>query len=158
MAAGHALLVVGGGELIHLNDPLLASVYDTTPDELSRMAPSRWFVEGLGPELEAGCPLVWHGVGVPWAPGEEEARRLQVALAGRPYVTVRDRYSAQRLAHAGVDRPVEVVPDSALLINRVLPPASLSARLERLRAIGGYPPPGTMPVLVQGCDLLPPHV
>ncbi|HEV8626463.1 MAG TPA: polysaccharide pyruvyl transferase family protein, partial [Acidimicrobiia bacterium] len=158
LAAAHALLVVGGGELIHLNDPLLAPVYDTTPDELRRMAPSRWFVEGLGPELEAGCPVVWHGVGVPWAPGEEEAGRLKAALAGRAYVTVRDRYSAQRLADAGVDRPVEVVPDSALLVNRVLPPASLSGRLEGLRAAGGYPPPGTVPVLLQGCDLLLPHL
>ena len=47
LAAGHDLVVIGGGELIHLNDALLAPVYDTTPDELRRMAPSRWFVEGL---------------------------------------------------------------------------------------------------------------
>ena len=86
LAAAHDLLVIGGGELIHLNDPLLAPVYGTTPDELRRMAPSRWFVEGLGPELEAHCPVAWHGLGVPWAPGEEEAGRLRAALAARPYV------------------------------------------------------------------------
>jgi polysaccharide pyruvyl transferase WcaK-like protein len=158
LAASYQLVVVGGGELIHLNDRLLAPVYDTTPDELCRMAPSRWFVEGLGPELEAGCPVVWHGVGVPWPPGEQEAERLRAALAGRPYVTVRDRYSAQRLADAGVDRPVEVVPDSALLVNRVMPWAALSVRLEGLRGAGGYPAAGTTPVLLQGCDLLLPHL
>jgi polysaccharide pyruvyl transferase WcaK-like protein len=158
MADRHDLLVVGGGELIHLNDPLLAPVYDTTADELARMAPSRWFVEGLGPELEKDCPVAWHGVGVPWAPGEEEAGRLRAALAGRPYVTVRDRYSARRLADAGVDRPVEVVPDSALLVNRVISPAALAARLERLRAAGGYPPAGSPAVVLQGCDLLVPHL
>src|SRR5918999_1631630 len=154
LAAAHQLVVVGGGELIHLNDPLLARVYDTTPDELRRMAPSRWFVEGLGPELEAGCPVVWHGVGVPCAPDEEEARRLRAALAGRSYVTVRDRYSAQRLADAGVDQPVEVVPDSALLVNRILPQAALSDRLDGLRGRSGYPRAGTTPVLLQGRDLL----
>jgi polysaccharide pyruvyl transferase WcaK-like protein len=158
LAAAHHLLVVGGGELIHLNDPLLAPVYDATPDEMCRMAPSRWFVEGLGPELEVGCPVAWHAVGVPWAPGEEESRRLKAALAGRPYVTVRDRHSAQRLADAGVDRPVEVVPDSALLLNRILPLDAFSTRLEGLRAAGGYPPPGRAPVLLQGCDLLLPHL
>ena len=158
LAAAYQLVVVGGGELIHLNDPLLAPVYDTTPDELRRMAPSRWFVEGLGPELEAGCPVVWHGVGVPWAPCEEEAGRLRTALAGRPYVTVRDRHSAQRLADAGVERAVEVVPDSALLVNRVLPPAALAVRLEALRGTGGYPRAGSTPVLLQGCDLLQPHL
>ncbi|HZI39641.1 MAG TPA: polysaccharide pyruvyl transferase family protein [Acidimicrobiia bacterium] len=158
LAAAHHLVMVGGGELIHLNDALLAPVYDTTPDELRRMAPSKWFVEGLGPELEAACPVVWHCVGVPWPPGEEEAGRLRAALAGRPYVTVRDRYSAQRLADAGVDRAVEVVPDSALLVNRVMPPAALSVRLEALRGAGGYPPAGSTPILLQGCDLLQPHL
>src|SRR5207253_1116321 len=43
LAAAHHLVVVGGGELIHLNDPLLAPVYEATADELRRMAPSRWF-------------------------------------------------------------------------------------------------------------------
>ena len=158
LAAAYHLVVIGGGELIHLNDPLLAPVYDSTPDELRRMAPSRWFVEGLGPKLEARCPVVWHGVGVPWIGDDEAAARLRAALAGRPYVTVRDRYSAQRLSDAGVDRPIEVVPDSALLIDRIMPSAALSGRLDRLRAAGGYPPPGAMPVLLQGCDLLLPHL
>src|SRR6267142_1628578 len=81
LAAAHHLVVVGGGELIHLHDPLLAAVYGTSTDELHRMAPSRFFVEGLGPELEADCPVVWHAVGVPWAPDEEQAERLRGALA-----------------------------------------------------------------------------
>ncbi|MDQ1498023.1 MAG: hypothetical protein QOI86_1363, partial [Actinomycetota bacterium] len=97
LAAAHHLVVVGGGELIHLHDPLLAAVYGTTADVLCRLAPSRFFVEGLGPELEAQCPVVWHAVGVPWTPAAEQAERLRGALAGRPYVAVRDRHSAHRL-------------------------------------------------------------
>ena len=158
LAADHHLVIVGGGELIHLNDPMLAPVYETTAEELRRMAPSRWFVEGLGPELESACPVVWHGVGIPWAPGEEDARRLRAALAGRPYVTVRDRHSADRLAGAGVDRPVEVVPDSALLMERIMPEPSLEARRRRLRTAGAYPPVGSPLLVVQGCDLMRPHV
>lgn len=158
LAAAHHLVVVGGGELIHLNDPMLAPVYGTTFEEMDRLAPSRFFVEGLGPELEAECPVVWHGVGVPWTPVGEAAGRLRTALDGRPYVTVRDRHSAQRLADAGVDTPVEVVPDSALLISRIMPPESLRRRLEGLREAGGYPGPGGHVLVVQGCDLLLPHV
>ncbi|MDQ1567196.1 MAG: hypothetical protein QOF96_2076 [Actinomycetota bacterium] len=158
LAASHHLVVVGGGELIHLNDPLLAPVYETTADELRRMAPSRFFVEGLGPDLEADCPVVWHGVGVPWAPDGDGARRLRAALAPRPYVTVRDRHSARRLAEAGVDRPVDVVPDSALLVERILPRQLLRERLDRLRAGGGYPGPDSPALVVQGCDLLLPHL
>jgi Polysaccharide pyruvyl transferase len=71
---------------------------------------------------------------------------------------VRDRHSAQRLADAGVDTPVEVVPDSALLISRIMPPESLGCRLEKLRAAGGYPRPGVPVLVVQGCELLVPHV
>jgi hypothetical protein len=158
LAADHHLVVVGGGELMHLNDPLLAPVYGTSADELLRLAPSRWFVEGLGPELERHCPVVWHGVGVPWAPSDEGAERLRTALARRPYVTVRDRASAARLAGAGVERPVDVVPDSALLLDRIMPPSSLRARLDGLRAAGAYPPPGSPALVVQGCDLLEPHL
>jgi len=158
LAADHDLVLVGGGELMHLNDPLLAPVYGASPDELVRLAPSRWFVEGLGPELEDDCPVVWHAVGVPWSPSAEGAERLRTALAARPYVTVRDRSSAARLAAAGVDRPVEVVPDSALLIDRIMPAPSLRARLDRLRAAGAYPRRDSPALVVQGCDLLEPHL
>src|SRR5205814_3963208 len=96
--------------------------------------------------------------GLPWAPAGPAAGRLRKALAQRPYVTVRDRHSARRLAEAGVERPVEVVPDSALLIDRIMPAAALAGRLEGLRAAGGYPPAGTPVLAVQGCDLLTPHV
>jgi polysaccharide pyruvyl transferase WcaK-like protein len=158
LADDHHLVLVGGGELMHLNDALLAPVYGTSAAELLRLAPSRWFVEGLGPEREVDCPVVWHAVGVPWSPSGEAAERLRTALARRPYVTVRDRASAARLADAGVDRPIEVVPDSALLLDRIMPPASLRARLDRLRAAGAYPPPGSPALVVQGCDLLEPHL
>src|SRR5439155_23553465 len=154
----HHLVVVGGGELIHLRDTMLAVVYGTSEAELDRMAPSRFFVEGLGPELEAECPVVWHGVGVPWVPTGPAAARLRRAVADRPYVTVRDRHSARRLADAGVERPVEVVPDSALLLDRILPAGSLAGRLDRLRAAGGYPPAGSSVLVVQACELLRPHI
>jgi hypothetical protein len=53
-----------------------------------------------------------------------------------------------------VECPIEVVPDSALLVDRVLPPAALAGRLDRLRAAGCYP---AGPALVlQGCDLIVP--
>src|SRR5438874_9094418 len=43
LAAAHHLVLVGGGELVHLNDPLLAAVYGTSPAALDRLAPSRFF-------------------------------------------------------------------------------------------------------------------
>jgi hypothetical protein len=157
LAGAHDAVVIGGGEIIHLNDPLLAPVYGASAEELTRMAPSRFFVEALGPKLERRCPVAWNAVGVPFSmePGGEEAHRLRAALAGRGHVAVRDRFSRARLEQAGVERPIEVVPDSALLLDRVLPAVALDARLERLRSAGCYP---TGPALVlQGCDLIVPH-
>lgn len=157
LAGAHDTVVIGGGEIIHLNDPLLAPVYGTSADDLVRMAPSRFFVEALGPELERRCPVVWNAVGVSVSaePGGDEAQRLRAALAGRSYVAVRDRFSKARLERAGVERPIEVVPDSALLLDRVLPAAAPADPLDRLRAAGCYP---AGPALVlQGCDLIVPH-
>jgi hypothetical protein len=48
-----------------------------------------------------------------------------------------------------------VVPDSALLLDRVLPAAALVARLHRLRAGGRYPPGPAL--VIQGCDLIVPQ-
>ncbi|MGH9041330.1 MAG: polysaccharide pyruvyl transferase family protein, partial [Acidimicrobiia bacterium] len=158
LARTYDTVVIGGGEIIHLNDPLLAPVYGASPEELSRMAPSRFFVEALGSEaLERRCPVVWHalGVSVDADPGGEAAQRLRSALAGRRHVAVRDRFSKERLERAGVIRPIEVVPDSALLLDRVLPAPALTVRLDRLRAGGSYPAGGAL--VVQGCDLIVPH-
>ena len=155
LAGAYDTVVIGGGEIIHLNDPLLAPVYGTSAEELVRMAPSRFFVEALGPKRERRCPVVWHALGVSVEPAGDDALRLRAALARRSHVAVRDRYSRERLHRAGVQRPIQIVPDSALLLNRVLPAAALAGRLERLRAQGCYP--AAPAVVLQGCDLIVPH-
>ncbi len=156
LAGAYDTVVIGGGEIIHLNDPLLAPVYGAPAEELARMAPSRFFVEALGsPDLERRCPVVWHAVGVCVEPDGESGPRLRAALSGRRHVAVRDRYSKERLRRAGVERPIEVVPDSALLLDRVLPAAALTARVEGLQAGGWYPPGPAL--VIQGCDLIVPH-
>jgi polysaccharide pyruvyl transferase WcaK-like protein len=157
LAAELRCVIIGGGEIIHTRDELLAPAYDTTADEMRRLAPSRWFIEGLGPELERTCPVVWHAVGVPFDLTGDEAAQLRVALAGRPYISVRDERSRTRLLDAGVDAEIAVVPDSALLVRRVLPDSLLEKRRAYLRAMGWYPPDGTVVVLQGNRDLLP-HV
>ncbi|MGH9001136.1 MAG: polysaccharide pyruvyl transferase family protein, partial [Acidimicrobiia bacterium] len=154
-AVSYDLVLVGGGELIHDNDPLLAAVYGVGGAQLAELAPSRFFVEGLGPDLERDCPVVWHALGVPTDPDPALRQRVRDALAGRALVSVRDRFSAARLVQAGVTAEIEVVPDPAVLLERVLPAATLARRLEGLRMRGCYPQGPAM--VVQGCDLLLPH-
>ena len=149
-AATYDALLVGGGELLHLNDPLLAGFYGVEPAEVELVAPSRWFLEGLGPEREARCPVFWHAIGVPYDLDAAQAERVRAALDRRtsPPV-VRDHRSRERLVAAGVVAPVVVTPDSGLLVDRLLDAADLDERRRRLRI-----PSGTL--VVQGCDLLVP--
>src|SRR4051794_8373270 len=64
MASGLDLAAVGGGEILHFRDELLAGAYEVDPLELLLRRPSDFFIRGLG-DWEATCPVVWHAVGIP---------------------------------------------------------------------------------------------
>lgn len=151
-------VVVGGGEIIHWRDDFLAPHYGLPPQDLLARAPSRFFIEGLGPSLESSCPVLWNAVGVPFEPTAEEAERFRRALGERPYVAVRDEVSRKRLESAGVEAPIEVVPDTALLLSRIFEPQVLDKRLEFLRAVGWFPPEDVPALAVQGDRGLVPFV
>lgn len=154
-AGDYDIVLVGGGELLHLNDELLTNFYDRAPEAVLEVRPSAWFLEGLGAVRERRCPVVWHGLGVPFDLDPAQAERVRAAVAHRPWATVRDHGSARRLRAAGASVPVEVVPDSGLLVDRLFASDELRRRVDDLRRRGHYP---EGPALVlQGCDLLVPH-
>lgn len=142
------VVIVGPGEIIHTRDELLGHHYGLDNEEMRRRAPSRFLIDGLGPELERECPVVWCAVGIPFDIRAREAGRFRDALADRPLVTLRDEDSARRLRAAGVSRDVEIVPDPAFLSPRLFPPRLLTRRLAQLRAVGTYPE--EPPLVVQG--------
>jgi polysaccharide pyruvyl transferase WcaK-like protein len=153
LAEGLDCAIVGGGEIIHDHDWELAQHYGRPEEELRALAPSRFFIDGLGPELEEECPVVWHAVGLPFDVPLEQRGRYRDALHPRPYVSVRDEISRARLEEAGVERPVAVVPDPAVLLPRLFPADLLDRRLRYLRAIGAYPVRGPA-LVVQGSRVL----
>jgi polysaccharide pyruvyl transferase WcaK-like protein len=142
-ASVYDAVIVGGGELLHLNDPLLSAFYGVTPREVDLVQPSRWFLEGLGGGArEERCPVLWHALGVPYDLSADQAARVRAALAGRAPAVVRDPFSKARLEAAGVLPPIDVVPDSGLLVDRLFrTPAAVRRE-----------------VVVQGCDLVVPSV
>lgn len=148
-AATYDGVIIGGGELLHLNDPLLAGFYGVTRSEVDLVGPSGWFLEGLGARREERCPVLWHALGVPFDLSPAQAERVRAALAHRVAPVVRDHRSRDRLLAAGVVPPVDVVPDSGLLVDRILHASDLEHRRRRLGI-----PRGTL--VVQGCDLLVP--
>ena len=143
-----SLVLCGGGEIVHGDGLAYAPFYEIDPADAATLAIDRWFLEALGP-AEAECPVVWNAPGVPADLDPETAARVRTALAARAVVAVRDEASRRRLVEAGVDRPVEVVPDTALLLPRVLPPGDLEAVRDEMRSAGRYPPDGPV-VVVQG--------
>jgi polysaccharide pyruvyl transferase WcaK-like protein len=150
------LVVVGGGEIVHTRDREWASYYPITADEAAAIAPSRFFIDGLGEELEEECPVVWHAVGLPFDVEVTQAGRFRRALAGRPHVSVRDAASLGRLRAAGVAREIAVVPDPAILLPRLYPPEVLATRIHALRAEEAYPREDRV-LLVQGSRAHVPH-
>jgi len=135
-------LLVGGGEILHTHDELLAPHYGVDPDELREMAPRRFFVDGLGPDREQTTPVVWNAVGIPFDPTPAEAGHWRAALTGRPYAAVRDEISLRRLRDAGVEREVAVVPDLAFVADRLFEPWLLEKRIGFLRATDAFPERG----------------
>jgi hypothetical protein len=61
-------LVIVSGDVVHTRDDRYGELYGSPPQE-----PSSFFVDGLGEELGAECPVVWPPVGVPFAINAEEA-------------------------------------------------------------------------------------
>lgn len=150
------VVAVGGGEIIHDHDEYYSVWYEIEPEEALRLQPSRFFIEGLGEDVGATPPVAWHSVGIPFDLEGELARRVRDACAHRPYISVRDEHSRSRLVAAGVEREIAVVPDSALLIDRLFSKDLLAQRLEYLRAVGSYPAHGDAPLIVQGSRVLVP--
>ena len=148
LARRATVVLCGGGEVVLGDGSGYAPFYGIEPDDAALLRIDRWFIEVLG-AAEADCPVAWHSPGVPGDLDPGTAERVRSALAGRAVVTVRDEPSRARLVAAGVESDVEVVPDSAFLLPRVLPPDRLAAHRDELRAAGLYPGDGPV-VVVQG--------
>jgi hypothetical protein len=110
---------------------------------------SPFLVEGLGRALEKRCPVTWSAVGVAFDFEPEEAARIRDALPSRPYVSVRDEASRDRLRRAGVKTEIKLVPDPLLLLPRAFPQDLLARRLAYLRHMEWFPRSGA-PLVIQG--------
>jgi Polysaccharide pyruvyl transferase len=148
LARRATLVLCGGGEVVLGDGSAYAPFYGIDPDDAALLSIDRWFIDVLGAS-EAACPVAWHSPGVPVDLDADTAGRVRTALAGRAVVTVRDEPSRGRLEAAGVASAIEVVPDSAFLLPRVLAPERLAAHRDELRASGLYPDGGPV-VVVQG--------
>jgi hypothetical protein len=134
-----------------------ADVIQAAPEAAAELVPSRFFVDGLGADLERRCPVVWHAVGVPFELDAGTAKRVRDALASKRYVSVQGPASRERLLAMGTEQEIALVPDPAVLVPRLVPAETISKRVGYLRAIESYPAE-ERPLLVQGGAAVAPHL
>lgn len=144
IARRHHVVLIGGGEIIHRFDELLVPHYNRNPDVVDAVAPSSWFVTGVGVDV----PTVWNAVGIPFDIDDAWTPVVRDAVEAMTMVAVRDTTSARRLELIGVEREIEIVPDPGFLIPRLFAPELLERR-RRLHDSLGWLPSGPY-VVVQG--------
>lgn len=141
-------LVIGGGDLLHSGTTVVR-----TDDSIARI--ENWgFVEaGLLGEVR---PAAWNGLGVPFDVPPELAPALRRACAPVALRTVRDEGSRRRLEAAGVEGDIQVVPDTAFLIDEVVTATDREVALDSLRQRGEIPSSG--PLLIAHASFASPSV
>ena len=105
-------VLFGGGNLVHAGP---AGVDHYRGDGLTwLLAYARLWIDSARLAAERGIPLCWNAPGVPGGFGTRSAAALRTAVDAAAYVAVRDQQSLVALRGAGIDRAIEVVPDTAL--------------------------------------------
>lgn len=105
---------------------------------------AEFFTNGLGQH-----PVLVSAVRV----AERPSQQLVSAFAGQPYPSVRDIRSRDRLADAGLQWDVAVVPHPALLADALVSPGALATRQGDLRKLRILPPEGSYLVVQLTAEL-----
>lgn len=140
-AAGVDGFILGGGDLLHASPGVVAA-----SGRAERL--DAWAFAGEAGLLAEVRPFVWNALGVPFDLPDDLRPLVRAACANIDLLTVRDEGSRQRLEDAGVERPIHVAPDTAVLVDQVFPAGQRAAALDQMRADRLIPPPGTRFVAV----------
>lgn len=117
-----------------------------TAEPIRATDPSRFLVEGLSPEAEVECPVLWSAV-----------RPSQTAIGSLGPVSAKPAYRSFLEYESGIDldEATVAVPDPLLLVPRILPGETLARRLEFSRIMGWFPRAGPALVVDISRSLLP---
>jgi len=143
-------LVVVGGSTIDPAGRAYADLYGIGLDEARDRAAVYFAGDAAKP------PVAWHAVELANDLDDAQRGRMRSLLAGSAHVSVGDETSRRRLAEAGVERDIAVLPDPLLLCDRLLSRDTLARRLRYLETIEAFPSGGT-PIVVQGDARLVPE-
>lgn len=111
-------IILGGGDIISFRGNI-APFYQHHWHH--RMSPHTacWAIPTI--HRPPGVPVIWNAPGVPYEFTKDQAAFIRHLAAQTDYLSVRDEISLSHLRHAGIDQPVAVVPDTALMLPKHFP-------------------------------------
>ena len=124
--------LIGGGFIVRFDKVVATGYY---PPDASIHHPTGYWLTPALIALQHGVPLIWNAPGMhcndipPWA-----APLVKLTLDHSPHIRVRDALSQAALVRVSETAPVEVLPDTAFGLPRLIEPQSPSAEFLALRA------------------------
>ena len=143
-------VLIGGGFIIRFDKTVARDYY---PPDASIHHPTGFWLTPALIALQHGIPLIWnapgmHGNDIPhWA-----APLVKLALEHSPHIRVRDALSKTALAELTDTARIEVLPDTAFGLPRLINPQSPSAAFLALCASAGLNKPYLVVHTIRGLE------
>jgi len=143
-------VLIGGGFIIRFDKVVATDYY---PPDASIHHPTGYWLTPALIALQHGVPLIWNAPGMhcndipPWA-----APLVKLTLDHSPHIRVRDALSQAVLARVSETASVQVLPDTAFGLPRLLDPQSPSAEFLALRASADLTKPYVVVHAMWGLD------
>lgn len=113
--------ILGGGEFIHYR-PL---AYNTLSGEQKKYLNGEIWRLPIRLAFDLGVPVYWSCLGAAYDFDADQSMELRKLCSRLEHIAMRDVFSAQRVLHAGVNKPVYHVPDMLWLLRDHFPKANL---------------------------------
>jgi lipopolysaccharide transport system ATP-binding protein len=153
MASNLDGVLIGGGFIIRFDKGVAASYCPPTP---AIHHPTGYWLTPALIALQHGIPLIWNAPGMHCNDIPAWAEPLvELVLAQSSYVAVRDESSQAALARFADKARINVLPDTAFGISRLLDEHQPSAEFKRLREVSGLTRPY---IIVQATNCLEPFL
>ena len=109
-------VVIGGGEMLHFKPITFKGKND---DKKLVYPPGYLWSIPIQKAIKNNIPILFNGVGVPYSFNENQHKILEKYLPNISYMSVRDKYSKDRICENIVNKEsVQCVPDSIFLIDK----------------------------------------
>ena len=110
-------MVIGGGDVVRFDKAIAPDYFPPTPDIHH---PTGYWLTPMLIAAQAGCPVVWNAPGVHGDIPAWAGPLLELAIAVSSEVAVRDAASRQALIRFAGDKQIQIVPDTAFGVARLV--------------------------------------